>query len=509
MHIRRKAAAFCIASITFLVAFPVTHPIASAQALEPTIDPTNRNSVWDAYHTWADTYVGTFINWNGSTTDCRPGTSTTTSRKAVVDGININRKAAGLPVVTEDTALNALTQRGALVAQANNGTTTITQCANKWDDALGAAAIEPFGFASFPGVTSVISQFSGRDVGTKGPQQRANLLDPTLSTVGVGYSSSMSATLAGGSAVGRQTASGPELITWPNAGFTMPHLARPSNTTTRFSVTGSTDLDFSSINLTVTSRGDQLAVSTKGIVNNGTSKTAWFDVVDKYTSDIERKYDATVRGIKSNGKTIEHSWSTTYLSGREAPTPFVDIDKKTQFLTEISWLADTKISTGWGVEYGQREFRPLHPIARDAMAAFLYRMSGSPAYTPPTESPFIDVPTTSQFYKEITWLADRGITTGWDVGNGKKEFRPLESVNRDAMAAFLYRLSGKPDFDQPNNPMFVDVQEDSQFYTEITWLAIEGVSTGWDIDDKQREYRPVTPVARNAMAAFLYRISSR
>ncbi len=61
------------------------------------------------------------------------------------------------------------------------------------------------------------------------------------------------------------------------------------------------------------------------------------------------------------------------------------------------------------------------------MAAFLYRAAGSPAYTPPTVSPFRDVATNQAFYKEIAWVAHKGISTGWSDGT----YRPLQSVNRD------------------------------------------------------------------------------
>ncbi|WP_243400525.1 S-layer homology domain-containing protein [Arthrobacter sp. Bz4] len=52
---------------------------------------------------------------------------------------------------------------------------------------------------------------------------------------------------------------------------------------------------------------------------------------------------------------------------------------------------------------------------------------------------FRDVPSTSQFHTEITWLATQEISMGWPDGT----FRPLQSVARDAMAAFLYRLAGE------------------------------------------------------------------
>jgi serine protease len=113
-----------------------------------------------------------------------------------------------------------------------------------------------------------------------------------------------------------------------------------------------------------------------------------------------------------------------------------------QFYKEMAWLAEQKISTGWDEGNGVRTYRPLQAINRDAMAAFLYRMAGSPAYAAPAVSPFADVSTGQQFYKEMAWLAEQKISTGWDEGNGAKTYRPLQAINRDAMAAFLYRLKG-------------------------------------------------------------------
>ncbi|MBB1503112.1 HNH endonuclease [Propioniciclava sp. MC1683] len=87
---------------------------------------------------------------------------------------------------------------------------------------------------------------------------------------------------------------------------------------------------------------------------------------------------------------------------------------------------------------GTFKYRPVSPINRDAMAAFLYRLAGAPAFTPTTQS-FVDVPPGTQFYAEIEWLATTGISTGWGVGD-QREYRPLQPINRDAMAAFLYRF---------------------------------------------------------------------
>lgn len=172
---------------------------------------------------------------------------------------------------------------------------------------------------------------------------------------------------------------------------------------------------------------------------------------------------------------------------------FSDVATTNQFINEITWLAATGISTG----YLDRSFRPLAAVNRDAMAAFLYRAAGEPEWEPPAVSPFTDVATSNQFYAEITWLQSTGITTGYLDGT----FRPLEPVNRDAMAAFLYRFADEPEFTAPVTSPFTDVTTSTQFYKEITWLRSTGISTGY-VDST---YRPLVPVARDAMAAFLFR----
>lgn len=187
---------------------------------------------------------------------------------------------------------------------------------------------------------------------------------------------------------------------------------------------------------------------------------------------------------------------------------FADVPDSSQFHKEIAWLASEGISTGWDVGGGVRQYRPLDSIARDAMAAFLYRKAGSPAFTPPNPSPFTDVAPGAAFYKEITWLASKGISTGWDVGGGKREYRPWNPIARDAMAAFLYRFDQSPPFTTPAQSPFVDVVAGGAFYREITWLASSGISTGWDVGGGARQYRPLSGIARDAMAAFLYRYSS-
>lgn len=189
--------------------------------------------------------------------------------------------------------------------------------------------------------------------------------------------------------------------------------------------------------------------------------------------------------------------SVTNLVGPGAVT-FPDVSTANQFWYEISWLAINDIATG----YPDGTFGTWTPVSREAMAAFLYRAAGSPAYNPDwQESPFVDVAVTHQFYREISWLAYHGISTGYDRGDGTKEFRPGIPIARDAMAAFLYRAAHGVGYEPPAVSPFADVSETSQFFTEIAWLADRGITTGYP----DGTFHPSESVNRDAMAAFLYR----
>ncbi|MFW7413811.1 carbohydrate binding domain-containing protein [Demequina sp. SO4-18] len=200
-----------------------------------------------------------------------------------------------------------------------------------------------------------------------------------------------------------------------------------------------------------------------------------------------------------------------FAANGEEPAPsFVDVDETLEHFESIMWLADQGITNGWVTEDGT-EFRPFANITRDAMAAFLYRYAGSPDVTLPAQSPFVDItPTNTEFYKEIVWLAQEGISTGWTVNTGgetgtEQEFRPFEPITRDAIAAFLYRFAGEPEWTDPVESPFSDITSgNTEFYTEITWLESTGVTEGW-VDGGVAEFRPFNETTRDAFAAFLNR----
>ena len=189
-------------------------------------------------------------------------------------------------------------------------------------------------------------------------------------------------------------------------------------------------------------------------------------------------------------------------AGSTSAGSFADVFAGSAFATEINWLAAKGISTGWTVN-GVRFFQPTANITREAMAAFVYRFSGSPAFTAPTRSPFVDVPVGAPFYKQISWLASKGIATGTRVAGGAA-FSPKSSITREAMAAFLYRVAGSP-ASSSTASRFKDVPASAPFAKEINWLGAAGISTGWVTASGTRVFAPKSAVTRSAMAAFLYR----
>lgn len=190
-----------------------------------------------------------------------------------------------------------------------------------------------------------------------------------------------------------------------------------------------------------------------------------------------------------------------------APSPIVFADaSRMTFAKEVSWLAERGVTQGWALAGGGREFRPLEPIMRDQMAAFLHRLAGSPEFTPPTVSPFRDVATDYVFYTEIAWLADSGVSQGWLEPDGSRTYRPFQPVSRDVMAAFLHRFDGATGYLPPSRSLFADIASGTPFYAEMSWLASEGISTGWVAANGTYTYRPYDAVTREQMAAFMYRM---
>ena len=117
-----------------------------------------------------------------------------------------------------------------------------------------------------------------------------------------------------------------------------------------------------------------------------------------------------------------------------------------------------------GHGFPDQTFRPTDLVNRQQTARILYRLSGSPPFTPPLHPTFIDVGRSSPFFDEVEWAAHVGVVAGFPDGT----FRPRDQVNRQQLAGMLHgRADPDPPFVPPGSPTFADVPTTSRVYDRV------------------------------------------
>jgi len=161
---------------------------------------------------------------------------------------------------------------------------------------------------------------------------------------------------------------------------------------------------------------------------------------------------------------------------------FPDVGRGAFFAKAAECLLELRITTN-------NPFNPSGTVNRGQMAAFMWRLVGEPEG--PSSCGFRDEAAIPGFAREgACWLLATGVTTN-------NPYKPLDPVNRGQMAAFLWRLAGEPE--GPSSCGFRDEAAIPEFAREgACWLLATGVTTN-------NPYKPLDPVNRGQMAAFLYR----
>lgn len=204
--------------------------------------------------------------------------------------------------------------------------------------------------------------------------------------------------------------------------------------------------------------------------------------------------------------TAEYGGDATYSPSTSAAVTqqveFSDVQAGAPFYSDIYWLADRKLATG----FADGTFRPATSVTRQAFAAYLYRYDHAGAdagsCTPGT-SPFPDVADNAPFCGDIKWLSGTGITGGFADGT----FRPTTTIARQAVAAFFYRYNHAGADAGPcaaGTSPYNDVPASSQFCGDIRWLsttAPQAITTGF----ADGGFHPAASAARQAVAAYFHR----
>ncbi len=159
--------------------------------------------------------------------------------------------------------------------------------------------------------------------------------------------------------------------------------------------------------------------------------------------------------------------------------------------TPVGFLANNGVTNGTRPGY----YEPEAPVTRGQMAAFLWRLAGSPRATTPHG--FSDVSKSWQ-QEPVRWLKESGITGGVDATH----FAPDRPVTRGQMGAFLWRLVDRPTGYGPHG--FSDVNAGYQ-QDPVKWLKAVGITNGVT----STRFGTSDPVTRGQMAAFLHRLAQR
>lgn len=117
---------------------------------------------------------------------------------------------------------------------------------------------------------------------------------------------------------------------------------------------------------------------------------------------------------------------------------------------------------------------------------------------------FKDVDESTPHHEEIRTLLEKDITRGFPDGT----FQGMGSLNRQDLAAFLYRMAGEPDYEPAKADfVFADVDESTPHYREILWAAKHGVVEGFTAADGTRTFGGYSPILRQDLAAMLWRLA--
>ncbi len=179
---------------------------------------------------------------------------------------------------------------------------------------------------------------------------------------------------------------------------------------------------------------------------------------------------------------------------------YPDVLDTHQFATEINWLADNGVSD---VAKGEK-YRPVSKTTRAETAQMLY----NDAKRRGIDSAVNWVAPGTSPFTDVTPSTPRYEAITWLAAEGittgwpDNTFRPGNNVERGAIAAFFYRYAGSPSF-TPTGKVFKDVSTSNQFFTEIDWMTSTEITLGW----ADNTFRPLENTDRGAMAAFIYRLN--
>ncbi|WP_179860792.1 S-layer homology domain-containing protein [Sporosarcina koreensis] len=171
-----------------------------------------------------------------------------------------------------------------------------------------------------------------------------------------------------------------------------------------------------------------------------------------------------------------------------AATNFSDVNKSTSFYSEIQFLVDAEIISG----YYDGTFKPQKNVTRGEAAIMIGRMMELDGTKRATK--FKDVPASHSGSGYIASAVSEKVISGYPDGT----FRPNQQISRGDMAIILanaFDLNFRPHY------TFSDVTSRMKAYGPVLALAAESITTGY----ANGTFKPNDNVTRGQFSAFLAR----
>ena len=180
-----------------------------------------------------------------------------------------------------------------------------------------------------------------------------------------------------------------------------------------------------------------------------------------------------------------------------------DVANDSWALKAVAACVQSKIVFG----YPDDLYHPELTLTRAQMAAFIGRaLAGGDSSVPKAKgkASFDDVGPSHWAYQYVQYIGDAGICEGYPDGT----YQPEQTMTRAQMAVFIARsvatrkgAEGTEACQPPDTPTFSDVPDDAWCYSDVQYLAEQGIVSGYE----DATYRPDDDVKRDQMAVYIAR----
>nr|WP_325185085.1 flavodoxin [uncultured Oscillibacter sp.] len=172
---------------------------------------------------------------------------------------------------------------------------------------------------------------------------------------------------------------------------------------------------------------------------------------------------------------------------------FSDVPDSASYAEAVNWAAEQGYVNG----YNDGRFGIHDNVARQQLAAILYRAAGSPAASGTTR--FSDVAAGAYYVDAASWAADNGLINGYQDGR----FGVGDNVTRQQVIAILWRWAGSPDASAED---YTDDGAISGYaQTAVDWSRANNIMAGRE----DGRFDPAAPAARVEIVSALYQYMNR